>query len=162
MKQLDYLIRPALESDFAEICQLYRQIYQTHYQANPESYKIPPELPITRGAFIAMLEDANELFLSAESNQKVVGFLNASVEEDEGNHIYQPYIRVSIDEVVVTPSCQNQGIGQALLRAAEDWAKSLDIKDLTAIVYQSNQSAMQLFKQSNYSPLTVRLNKEIS
>lgn len=95
----------------------------------------------------------------AEKEGLIVGFINASIEKDDGNHIHKAYRRVSIDDLCVNQKKRRRGIGKELLQSVEKWAEGKGIAELTIIVFNFNKIAMHFYADLSYKPITTRLTK---
>lgn len=158
---IPFIIRPAVEKDFPAISALYRETYQLHHQAHPDSYKETPEYPLARGTFLNLLEDEDEAILVAEVDGMVIGMMNISIEEEGESRLHHPYRRVVVDELSVTQDWRRKGVGRAFLQQAEKWAKEKETRQLTVIVYNFNQEALAFYESQGYTPFSVRLSKRI-
>lgn len=74
----------------------------------------------------------------------VVAFLSVEVHDDHGKYLY-------LDDFSVTAACRGQGIGSALIRAAEAYAAEVHAAAVLLHVDKTNRSAMRLYERSGYS-----------
>lgn len=101
-------IREATPADSAAIAEI---------TAEALGYDCPPEV-IARN--IAALEPSHARMFVAEQAGKVLGF----VEPQRYEAVYFAPL-VNILGLAVRAECRGQGIGKALMRAAENWAKEI-------------------------------------
>jgi GNAT superfamily N-acetyltransferase len=66
-----------------------------------------------------------------------------------------------IGDIVVSQSARGQGVGRALLLAAEDWARAAGYRLLTLNVFIDNQSAARLYAATGYKPEMTRYIKDL-
>ncbi|HEY1656009.1 MAG TPA: GNAT family N-acetyltransferase, partial [Candidatus Tumulicola sp.] len=52
--------------------------------------------------------------------------------------------------MAVEPACRRQGVGAALLAAAEDEARRLGLPYMTLMVTQENAAALSLYRRAGY------------
>jgi GNAT superfamily N-acetyltransferase len=58
--------------------------------------------------------------------------------------------------IAVTEAAEGRGAGAALMRAAEDWARSRGYPKLTLNVFEGNQRARQVYERFGYQVETLR------
>jgi GNAT superfamily N-acetyltransferase len=61
-----------------------------------------------------------------------------------------------ISMIVVTEAAEGRGVGAALMRAAEDWARREGYRRLTLTVFDANSRARTLYEHLGYLPETLR------
>lgn len=64
-----------------------------------------------------------------------------------------------IAELYVVEAWRGKGIGQALIRACEDWARSRGLKAMMIGVLAGNSRARRIYEASGFSPYAVELRK---
>ena len=97
----------------------------------------------------------------AEADQTVVGFVAviARVDPDEPDEEATPYTYIS--DLVVLPAYRRRGIGSALLRQAEAYARERGMTLLRINVLAKNQVAGQLYRTLGFSDYRIQLAKRI-
>ena len=127
---MKYRIRQSVTADEKRIRELYTEMLQTVYRTeNVETYK-DGDL----GRFRA--GDENRIFVAED--RTVIGFLSLE------DYIY-------LDDFVVTAEYRNKGIGSALLKAAESYAREINTLKLCLHVEKTNLSAMHFYENSGYA-----------
>jgi GNAT superfamily N-acetyltransferase len=63
--------------------------------------------------------------------------------------------------IAVTEAAEGRGAGAALMRAAEDWARTCGYAKLTLNVFEGNHRARQMYERFGYQVETVRYVKVI-
>ena len=98
----------------------------------------------------------------AEAKQTVVGFVGviARVEPDDPDEEATPYTYIS--DLVVLPAYRRRGIGTALLRRAEAYARERGMTLLRINVLAKNQVAGQLYRTLGFSDYRVQLCKRLA
>ncbi len=152
-------IRPATEKDFIGVTKLYRESFKLHHKAHPRIFNPAPQFPLSRGSFLNILEDENELMMVAEKEKVIVGFINASIEKDGRDRWQKAYHRVSIDDICVNQPERRSGIGRQLMQSIEKWAVKKGIKELTVITFNFNKIATKFYANLGYVPITTRVSK---
>lgn len=96
--------------------------------------------PWTREQLTFYLKTMGHTLLAAYEGEELVGYLCLDYVLDEGG----------IANFAVSPEHRRQGIGKALLSAAEDRARELKLASLTLEVRQSNLAAIALYEGQGY------------
>ncbi len=99
--------------------------------------------------------------LIAEVDGEVAGFATilsrvSSGELEDGDIEYG-----LIADLVVAPSFRRQGLGQRLLEAGEDFARSKNVRWLRIGVLNRNQAAMDLYTAQGFSVLFSEMEKQL-
>jgi ribosomal protein S18 acetylase RimI-like enzyme len=71
----------------------------------------------------------------------------------------QPHAHVSI--LTVGAGVEGQGVGRALLEAAEGWARAQGLELITLNVFVGNQRARAVYERIGYAPETLRYVKRL-
>ena len=79
------------------------------------------------------------------------GFIHVSEEDD-----YYGGACGHIGDIVVAPEARGQGVGTALLAAAEDWARARGHRLITLNVFLDNAAARRVYERAGYRPETIR------
>lgn len=110
-------------------------------------------LPWSEKSFKESLERDDTLFLVCEEqivskNVAVTGYIGMYLSFDEGN----------ITNVAVSPSYRKKGYGEALVSAAKEIAKEMQIEKIFLEVRASNIPAISLYEKMGFESLGVRKN----
>ena len=133
---MKYIIRQAAVEDEKRIRELYTEMLQTVYgKEDAEAYKDKDLCGFWTG-------DENRIFVAED--RAVVGFLSLEVHHEDKDYIY-------LDDFAVTSKYRNKGIGSALLKAAESYAREINTLKLCLHVEKMNPSAMQFYENSGYA-----------
>ena len=130
----DLLIRPATAEDRYSVGQLAEDL-ATSYQVDREAFAT---------IFDRLLRTADALLLVAESDQQVVGYLLA--QRHHTFHANGPVVWV--EEVMVGAGHRGLGIGRALMKAVEVWAREGD----AAYVALATRRAADFYAALGYEP----------
>lgn len=117
-----------------------------------------PGAPGAREALRRQLESAGEdghLLLAEDDQGRRVGFVGLSLSRD----YFSGQRQVHLNELAVAKSCRRQGVGTALLRLAEQWARERGGRALTLNVFPGNEAARRLYAGAGYQLDLLRLAK---
>ncbi len=112
----------------------------------------------------AVLEDVSEkegkIFV-AEQDRKVIGFLWVYVEKEPRDFMYtEPiYVFLHIGDFIVTRNFRGQGIGKALMRAVENYAKEKGIDKIKLQATAKNIQAREVYEKWDFEEDEVTLIK---
>ena len=129
-------IRPMQPDDLDAVLAIAAESPETA-QWQPAAYTRylgPPEPPLLRAAFVAVLSG------------RVAGFAAASLLLDAPG-AEMPENRCELDSMAVDPHVRRQRIGSALLEAILHWAATRDCRRFTLEVRASNVPAIRLYER---------------
>ena len=109
----------------------------------PQIQKIEQQsfsVPWTEAMLRMQLAPDSHVFLTAEADGEVVGYIGMLFVLDEGY----------ISNVAVRPDHRRRGVADALLRALEERARALALRFLTLEVRESNSPAVALYEKHGY------------
>ena len=133
---MNYTIRKAEKSDEKRIRELFIEMLKTIY--NSDDVKGYDE-----GYLDSYFEDTEEVILVAESDSKVIGFISVEVHREEHEYIY-------LDDFSVSVNKRGNGIGNALLKEAEEYGKFVKVTASLLHVEKTNERAFKFYKRNGY------------
>ncbi len=96
--------------------------------------------------------------VAAESPEgEVVGFVYSTTRIDYFTGAAHAHIEV----LAVAEGAEGQGIGRALLTAAEDWARARDYPHITLNVFATNTRARAVYERNGYGQETMHYLKSL-
>jgi len=98
-----------------------------------------------------------ETLLIAETDGAPSGFV--FLEEHEDYFTLATHGHIGI--LVVAEAAEGRGVGAALMRAAEEWARSRGHRTLTLNVFDGNRRARALYERSGFRPDTIKYRKAL-
>lgn len=102
--------------------------------------------PWSRQGFIDSLNMGNTVFLVAEEEKRILGYIGMYVAVDEGE----------ITNVAVAADARCRGVGGMLVDAMKAEAKQRKLERIVLEVRVSNQSAIRLYEQKGFQNCGVR------
>ncbi len=117
----------------------------------PSEEIVSGEVRTLQGFFEAPASDATLLIAESEEGTRL-GF--AYLERLQDYFTLENHGHVGI--LVVTGEAQGTGVGGALMRAAEGWAREQGYRRLTLNVFEANRAAQAVYEHLGYAPETLR------
>ncbi len=145
------LIRTARPADIPALAEIYLSLARHHAALDPVEYRVP-ERQAVHARFAAELEAAEEedLHVVAEVDGVVVGQLDAiGGRRRSPGSMRVPRASASIG-IAVLDGWRGRGIGSALMRAAEDWARERGLDVLELEVATPNEGGRRLYERLGY------------
>lgn len=161
MRQLNYSIRKATEDDYFSVNSLLKESYKAYHQALSNTYKKIPDVIISYEIFNNTLKNQKSIILVAEVREIVVGVVDVSIEEGNGNNFIKPFLRGLIEELFVTNIYSNKGIEQALLQEVEHLVVKKNITQLITNIHSYDTERSNLLKNNQFVSLSVQYVKDI-
>lgn len=127
------VIKPMTLEDTEEIAEIEKQCFST---------------PWSRQGLISELGNESSVFLTAEKDGEVAGYMGMHIVLDE----------CYIANIAVKDKFRRQGIGQKLLSTAEKTAKERNCSFISLEVRVSNTPAISLYKKLGYASVGERKN----
>lgn len=125
-RSLKLTIRPADTEDADAITRVYLESAEHHARLDPERYSVPSRQFISEryrdGRQYSADADSVVITLVAESGGEIVGFVDARLDQSP-DPMHKDLVYCHIIEIAVSERNRSQGIGEQLLRAAEDWGR---------------------------------------
>ena len=105
-------------------------------------------VPWTREMLRSQLPDGQHVFLAAEEDGQVLGYVGMTFVLDEGY----------IGNVAVDPAARRRGIGRALISELLARARALSLSFVTLEVRETNAPAIALYAGFGFAPVGLRKN----
>ena len=129
----------AEKKDFHRINELFVEMLQTIYQTDQVT-------GYPDGALDRFFDGRDEWISIAKDNDQIIAFLSIEVHHEDEEYIY-------LDDFSVTKQYRGQGIGTAMIRSAETYAKEIHIPTICFHVEKSNTAAFRLYERLGYQVL---------
>ena len=140
--------RDAVEADLEALLVLNEQIGTFHFENAPEAFIKPSAAD--KEFLQNSLRDKSRLFLVAEIESKVVGFLTAIITKNEiiPFLVNCPICRVGT--IVVDEKCRASGVGTELMSVCSKWAASQGAEQIKLEVMAFNQLAQKFYEKLGF------------
>lgn len=144
-----FTVRRLEMRDFPELHLLFEEVDRLHREALPRYFRkseIPARTPET---FSTWLEDPNTALFGAERTKIDWGDLY-SFRAVAATPLHVPRGFGLIDVLVVAPEARNSGVGAALMKEAQTWAKNKGATQMEINVWEFNSLAMSFYEKQGY------------
>ena len=134
---MEWTLRRAVPADAPRVEALFLEMLRSIFPGTAPQGYAPGDLD----RFFAGGED---WICVAEAAGEVVGFLSIESHRETPPYLY-------LDDFSVSGPCRNQGIGTALLGAAEQYAEEIGVSAVLLHVEKSNAAARRLYERRGYT-----------
>jgi GNAT superfamily N-acetyltransferase len=149
----NFIIRSGRREDAEAAARLWMQSAEEH-TAHDRIYATAPGAEQVMRRFLADLASSGHSFLFvAESGGRVVGFISGELRE--GSPTFLPKTWASVDDVFVEPDHRNLGVGRALLKSVEAWAKERGANGVSLQVAAANARGRKFYTDLGFREISV-------
>jgi len=127
----------AQSSDFERINELFIEMLMTIYNTDQVN-------GYSEGDMDRFFDGRDEWVCKVIDDDYIIAFLSIEVHHEEEEYIY-------LDDLSVTRSYRNKGIGTSLIGHAEEYAKEIGIHRIYLHVEKANTSAFKLYQRLGYT-----------
>ena len=117
--------------------------------------------PMSREAYVAILERFPDYFLVAESDGQLVGYIHASVHHDKSVEVIpaqEPY--VAIEDIYVQPDFRDRDIGGALLERIFEIAQQQGIQRfIVGTLSKETDKILRFYRSHGFTPWRIQFFK---
>jgi GNAT superfamily N-acetyltransferase len=161
-------IRPARKSDAASLARIWVEKCRYYAEMNPETFQVPNDDGLVEW-FESFLDESpkeNELSLVGELDGEVVGSLEGRIEEPMETANRQMLrelgeTRLVVNAMGVDPAHWRSGIGTALMRAAEEWAKERGATRSGLDTYLDSPVSVPFYEKLGYRRHSINFRKRL-
>jgi len=123
-------VRSPHNNDAPDLARIWRETCAYYAEIDGDSFHVPPAEGLVEWleGFIHAPANDTELMLVADLDGAVAGMIDASLHEASDDAVYQMLrelgeTRLFVNNLVVDRRYWRAGVGSALMKAAEQWAK---------------------------------------
>jgi GNAT superfamily N-acetyltransferase len=152
-EEKNFTIRPGRREDAAEAARLWMHSAEEHTSHDP-IYATAPGAERVMRRFLADLTSSSHSFLFvAELDGRTVGFISGELRE--GSPTFRQKTWASVDDVFVEPDYRNRGMGRALLKSVEAWAKERGADGISLQVAAANGRGRKFYGELGFREVSV-------
>ena len=154
-------VRPFQSADMAAVGRLGEMLVTEHHDFDPKRFIAPrPNMAELYGRFLgSQSEQPDKLVLVAERGGAVVGYAYAGVEGNDYMALRGP--AGVIYDLVVDPDHRRQGIGSALLDAAQAELAARGEPRAVLSTAERNAGAQRMFEKAGFRRTMIEMTREL-
>lgn len=147
---MDFFIRAAHPEDRPVLVRLMGALHD--YEAAIEENRAGHEASDSHLAWVeGQVAALGGVFLVAERQGRVEGFVCYTFEEDPGTFVKPSHRRHAlIWDIAVAEGARGQGLGRALLAAAEEAARAAGVFEVRLYVLEANERARRIYAEAGF------------
>ncbi|MFE9093304.1 GNAT family N-acetyltransferase [Streptomyces sp. NPDC007264] len=154
------LVRAAEREDVPALVRLRLANAERHVQLDPAIYRVPDAEAVRRHFEEVLAAEPQVLILVAEAVGEVVGMVEVVLLADPPDHQILAPRRAAEIHTVVLDGHRGDGIGAALLTAAEKAAAERGVLVVHAGIFTPNKGAVRFYSSAGFGPRGTLLSKE--
>ena len=158
LPEVRFAVRPGRRDDALELARLWirsaeeHSLYDLVYAPAPDAEKI-------MSRFLADLcMDSYSCLFVAEADKEMIGFLSGELRE--GSPAFKPKTWAAIEDIYVTPEHRSLGVGRALFKEGQKWAKKKGADGVSLQVAAVNVRARKFYEELGFREVSVYQVKE--
>lgn len=161
MTRAPITIRPATIADYDAMTTLYGEVDRMSHGMLPAIFP-PADRPWrSRADIAAALADPHARYLVAEVDGRVIGLLLAKYHATPAAPWFNARRYVEVEDLTVLSTARRGGAGSALMRAGEDWARTLGVTTVDLQVIEPNDGARRFYERLGYRTRSRRMTREV-
>ena len=138
-------IRPALEGDYPQLCELFDELDALHRDARPDIFRKSRGDARSRDDIASLIAGEGGTILVADTGDGLVGAAVALLRGPLSHPLLVARRIVEIDNLVVRHDFRRQGIGRRLIAACVEWARDRGADDVEVAVHDFNAEAIAFY-----------------
>jgi ribosomal protein S18 acetylase RimI-like enzyme len=158
---MDFLIRAATGEDTAAIAALFLEVAAFHAAALPRVFHVPQDPASTRQFVAGLLTDAKTRLFVAERAGQISGVVHLTLRATAALDILVPRQYVVVESLAVRERDRRAGIGHALMRHAEEWAREQQVRVIELNVWEFNAGARTFYERLGYATFSRKMGKAL-
>jgi ribosomal protein S18 acetylase RimI-like enzyme len=141
------VIRPACPSDCNFIAGLVPSLLEFGSPARRESDELVAGFREVLARAIDAQDARATVLIAQAADGSPLGFISLTVRHDVAG-----VARGHVADIAVAEGARRIGVGSALMRAGEAWARERGLTAVTLDVWSSNETALAFYRRLGYSP----------
>jgi GNAT superfamily N-acetyltransferase len=154
-------IRSGTVADYPRARAVMADQFAFHQQALPAVFRETDDPPPTLATIERLLQDGAGAWFLAEAAGQVIGFLIIQLHSPA----QEPYVvqetRAVVQDVGILSAWRGQGIGRALMEAAEQWARRQGARHLQLNVWEFNTGALRFYETMGFTTISRKMEKAL-
>lgn len=156
----EIFIRKAKKEDFSQIQNLIVQVHKLHVKSRSDIYKDID--PIDMDTFEEELGEDTNIYLVAETKNKIVGICFAKIREIANNKIMKARKILHIEDICVDENIRRREIGKKLYDEIVKLAEEHKVQSIELMVWGFNKNAINFYKNLGMGIKNLRFEQKIN
>jgi len=152
-------IRKATLTDYWVIDPILVELELHHVVLEPDFFM--PIEHYDRELFDSYIDQDDKSMFVAEEEGSITGVAIVALGHWQAVNIFHQRDFAVVEELSVLPTFRRQGIGTALMEAAETWAKQKGVDQMQLSVWAKNTEAIHLYEELGYQCHLQRYHKQL-
>ncbi|MDX9999711.1 MAG: GNAT family N-acetyltransferase [Polyangia bacterium] len=158
---ISFRVRSAHLADHLSLCKLWSQVDAFHAQIRPDFF-VESEPPARSTMYLdRIIDDPDQELLVAVSGDRLLGLIHLQIYDTPRSPVFAARRRAHVEDLVVDQPMRRRGVGSALLRSGEDWARRHQAAQVVLTVWHGNQAAEAFYQCTGYATVSQVLAREL-
>ena len=158
LPEVRFAVRPGRRDDALEVARLWIRSAEEHSLYDLVYAPAPDAEKIMRRFLADLCMDSYSCLFVAEADKEMIGFLSGELRE--GSPAFKPKTWATVEDIYVAPDYRNLGIGHALLKECQKWAKKKGADGVSLQVATGNVRARRFYEALGFREVSVYKVKE--
>ena len=147
---MTYMVREAVDTDYDQVCRLYAIGDELHQDQLPHIFQ-RVEGPARDAEYVQSLVHGDDFGLFvAEVEDQLVGLVSVRASWTAAVPMLVRRTYAVVDILVVKKGFRRQGIGTALMKRAQSWARQKGLESIELTVWEFNTGAARFYERLGY------------
>lgn len=161
LENMAITVRKAISEDFDSLSALFQEIDTLHRDHLPSIFQAPNGPSRDQKFYLELLSNLDIGLFVAQSNQQLVGAIQANIKASYQLPIFVPRKYMVVDNIVVKSEFRKHGVGQRLMNYVEDWSREMGVTSIELNVYEFNGAAIGFYSKLGYQTLSRKMSKDL-
>ena len=149
-------IRKAVTNDAAQIEELYTELEQDAVLYQPEHFVLSPAGTRSQQLETILASDS-QIMLVAADDEKVIGFAHVVLSKAKSFSCLKPQSNIYLQDLVVSSSYRNKGIGTHLLEAAKAYGRENGVDFFRTQVFPMNKAGLRFYERNGFKQTMITI-----
>jgi len=150
------VIRPARDSDRDFVVSLVSSLLEFGSPAWEDAETLAPGFGDMLAHVVSAQDPRATVLIAQAADETPLGFISLRVREDVTG-----VERGHVADLAVTENARRMGVGKALMKAGEAWARERRLRVLSLDVWSTNDPALSFYRQMGYTAESLCLMKRL-
>lgn len=149
---MSFTVREGTGADYEQARDLFNGLIEMHAQALPHIFHRPDDSFYPESKHADYIAADDKAVFVAERDGRVVGAVCIRIEHMPRSAALQAREYAYLERVAVADESRRQGVGQALIERAHQWARDRGVDMVELHVKGFNEKAIGLYRKLGYEP----------